>query len=83
MNKIYTKNGDRINGSTDWIHYFYHPATKWNGSKNLTYYQAFYWEHIRELSFKDNKEEDDFKKRAYSIYSEEKNFIAIKEKYSF
>ena len=39
-------------------------------------------EHIRQLSFKYNKE-DDFKKRAYSIYSEEKNFTGVKEKDPF
>ena len=34
MNKIDTKNGDRINQSTDWINYFYQPANKWKGSQD-------------------------------------------------
>ena len=29
MNKIYIKNGDRINELTDWIHYFYQSANRW------------------------------------------------------
>ena len=83
MNKIYTKNSDRINESTDWIHYFYQIANKWKGSQDLRNYPTIYWEHIRELSFKYNKEEDDFKKRAFSLYSEEKNFTGVKEKDPF
>ena len=35
INKTYTKNGDRINESTDWIHYFYQSANKWKGSQDL------------------------------------------------
>ena len=60
MNKIYTKNGDSINESTDWIHYFYQPVNKWRGSQS---YPAIYWEHVRKLSFEYNIE-DDYKKRA-------------------
>ena len=82
MNKIYTKNGDRIYDPTDWIHYFYQPANQWRGSQDFRNYPAIYWEHIRELSFNYDKE-DDFNKRAYSIYSEEKNFSGVKEKDPF
>ena len=35
MNKVYTKKGDRINESTDWVHYFYQPSNNWKGSKDL------------------------------------------------
>ena len=52
MNKIYTKNGDRINQSTDWINYFYQPANKWKGSQDLRNFPAINCEHVRELSFK-------------------------------
>ena len=48
----------------------------------LTKLSSYYLEHTRQLSFKYNKE-DDFKKRAYSIYSEEKNFTGVKEKDPF
>ena len=82
MNKIYTKNGDRINESTDWIHYFHQPANQWRGAQNLQNYPAVYWEHVRKLSFEYNNE-DDFKKRAYSLYSKEKNFTGVKEKDPF
>ena len=41
-NKIYTKNGDRINELTDWIYYFYQPANNWKGSQDLRNYPAFY-----------------------------------------
>ena len=37
MNKFYTKNGDRINESTDWIHYFYNPADGMVGMVLKTY----------------------------------------------
>ena len=37
---------------------------------------------IRQLSYK-HYNEDDYKKRAYSIYPEEKNFSGTKEKDSF
>ena len=82
VNKIYTKNGDRINESTDWVHYFYDPANGWNGSINLQNYSTVYWEHIRELSFNFNKE-DDLKKRAYTVYSKEKSFTTVQEKNPF
>ena len=35
MNKVYTKNGDRINESTDWVHYFYQPSNNWKGPQDL------------------------------------------------
>ena len=50
MNKIYTKNRNRINESKDWIHYFYHPK---NDSQNITHYRHYYWTHIRNLSLGD------------------------------
>ena len=46
MNTIYTKNGHRINESTDWVHYFYQPSNNWKGSQDL---RNFPWE-IRKFS---------------------------------
>ena len=78
MNKVYTKNGDRINESTDWLHYFYQPSNNWKGSQDLRNFSASYWEDIRQLLYK-YYNEDDYKKRAYSIYSEDKKFSGAKE----
>ena len=66
MNKIFTKNGNRINESTDWIHYFYDPANGWNGSQNLQNYSAVYWEHVRKISF-DYEKNMTIKKSIYYI----------------
>ena len=82
MNKVYTKNGDRINESTDWVHYFYQPSNNLKIKQDLRNYPASYWEYIRQPSYK-YYNEDDYKKRAYSIYSEEKNFSGAKEKDPF
>ena len=85
MNKVYTKNGDRYNESTDWVQHFYEPSNKFGGSnsyQNLRKYSAGYWEAIRKLSYKYHNE-DDYKKRAYSIYSDKKNFSGVKEKDPF
>ena len=82
MNKIFTKNGHRINESTDWIHFFYDSANEWNGSQNLQNYSAVHWEHVRELSF-NNYKEDGSKKRAYTVYSKEKSFTGVQEKDPF
>ena len=79
MNKVYNKNGDRINESTDWVHYFYQPSNNLKTKQNLRNYPASYWEDIRQLSYK-YYNEDDYKKRTYSTYSEEKNFSGAKEK---
>ena len=49
---------------------------------NSYQYSAGYWEAIRKLSYKYHNE-DDYKKRAYSIYSDEKNFSGVKEKDPF
>ena len=35
MNKVYTKSGDRINESTDWIHYFYQPSNNLKTKQDL------------------------------------------------
>ena len=85
MNKIYTKNGNRINESTDWIHYFYHPKNGWDGSQNITHYRHYYRTHIRSLSLGNVTliNEDPYKKRAYTIYSKEKCFTGVEEKYPF
>ena len=47
INKVYTKNGDRINESTNWAHYLYQPSNNWKGSQDFS---ASYWEDIRQLS---------------------------------
>ena len=82
MNKIYTKIGDRINESTDWVHYFYDPKRKWSGSVYLRQYPTSYWEDVRQLSLKYHTEEP-YRKRAYSIYPEEKHFSGVEEKDPF
>ena len=83
MNKVYTKNDDRYNESTDWVQHFYELSNKFGGSyQDLRKYSAGYWEAIRQLSYKYHHE-DDYKKRAYSIYSDEKNFSGVKEKDPF
>ena len=82
MNKVYTKNGDSINESTDWVNCFYQPSNNLKTKQDLRNYPASYWEDIRQLSYK-YYNEDDYKKRAYSIYSEEKNFSGAKEKDPF
>ena len=35
MNKVYTKNGDRINEFTDWVHYFYQPSDNLKTKQDL------------------------------------------------
>ena len=82
MNKVFTKNGKRINKSIDWIHYFYLPSNGWNGSQNLDNYSATYWGHVKNLSL-ENDTEEAYKKRAYTVYSKEKNFTGIEEKDPF
>ena len=82
MNKVYTKNGDRINESTDWVHYFYQLSNNLKTKKDLRNYPASCWEDIRQLSYK-YYNEDDYKKRACSLYSEEKHFSGAKEKDPF
>ena len=67
MNKVYTKNDDRYNESTDWVQHFYEPSNKFGGSyQDLRKYSAGYWEAIRQLSYKYHNE-DDYKKKAYTI----------------
>ena len=82
MNKVYTKNGDRINESTDWVHYFHQLSNNLKTKQDLRNYPASYWEDIRQRSYK-YYNEDNYKKRAYSIYSDEKNFNGEKEKNPF
>ena len=47
--------------------------------QDLRNYPASYWKDLRQLSDK-YYNEDDYEKKAYSIYSEEKNFSGAKEK---
>ena len=42
MNKVYTKNGNRINESTDWAHYFYKPSNNLKTKEDLRNYPASY-----------------------------------------
>ena len=85
MNKIYTENGNRINESTDWIHYSYHPKNVWKGSQNITDYRHYHWTHIRNLSLGDVTliNEDPYKKRAYAIYSKKKILQGLKKNTDF
>ena len=78
MNKIYTKNGDRINESTDWLHYFYEPSNNWKGSQDLPNYPASYWEDIRQLSLK-YYNEDPYKKQ-HTVYIQKKKILVILKK---
>ena len=83
MNKVHTKNGDRLNDSTDWIHYFYGPNNKWQEVYLRQYPASFcFWEDIQQKSLKIHTE-DTYKKRAYNVYSNEKNFTGVTEKDSF
>ena len=85
MNKIFTKNGNRINESTDWIHYFYNPSNGWSGSQNLDNYSGVYWSHVKNLLLEDSivVKEEAYKKRAYTVYSKEKKFTGVEEKDPF
>ena len=78
MNKVYTKNGDRINKSTDWVHYFYQPSNKWSGSQDLRNFPASYWEDIRQLSYK-YYNEDDYKKE-HTLSIRKKKILAVQKK---
>ena len=82
MNKIFTKNGNRINESADWIHYFYLPSNGWNGSQNLDNYSATYWGHVKNLLLESHTEEP-YKKRAYTVHSKEKKFTGVEKKDPF
>ena len=81
MSKIYTKNGDRISKSTDWVTYYYSNVVSDNTFINLTNYSVSYWEDVRQVSPKNHNEEG-FKKRSYTIYSDEKSFDSTQEKRS-
>ena len=35
MNKVYTKNDDRNNESTDWVYYFYQPSNNLKTKQDL------------------------------------------------
>ena len=85
MNKIYTKNGNRINESTDWIHYFYHPKNGWNGSQNITHYRHYYWAHIRNLLPGDVTviNEDPYKKERILYILKKKILQGLKKKIHF
>ena len=85
INKIFTKNGNRINESTDWIHYFYKPANGRSGSQNLDNYSGVYWSHVKNLSLEDTTlvKEEPYKKIAYTVYSKEKHFTEVEEKDPF
>ena len=53
-----------------------HPRT------DLTFYNADFWETIRQLLLK-NYTEANFRKRAYTVYSRETKFGVVKEKDPF
>ena len=38
MNMVYNKNGDRVNESTDWVHYFYQPSNNLKTKQDLQNY---------------------------------------------
>ena len=78
MNKVYTKNGDRINESTDWVHYFYQPSNNLKTKQDLRNYPACYWEDIRQLSYK-YYNEDDYKKE-HTVYIQKKKALVVQKK---
>ena len=82
MNKIYTKNGNRYNESTDWLHYYYVYSLSSHPRTDLKFYNVDFWETMRPLSLK-NYVEADFKKGAYAVYSRETKFGVIEEKDPF
>ena len=50
IDKTYTKVGDTVNQSADWVHYFY-KNVNWKGSIYITRdYSGWYWEQIRKKS---------------------------------
>ena len=81
MNKIYSKNGNRINESTDWIHYFHYPKNGWSGSQNLIHYRHYCWTHIRNLSLGDVTliNEDPYKSECM-LYILKKKITRVEEK---
>ena len=78
MNKVYTKNGNRINESTDWVHYFYQPSNNLKTKQDLPNYPASYWEDIRQLSYK-YYNEDDYKKE-HTVYIQKKKILVVQKK---
>ena len=78
MNKVYTKNGDRINESTDWVHYFYQPSNNLKTKQDLRNYPASYWEDIRQLWYKYYNEDDH--KKEHTVYIQEKKILVVQKK---
>ena len=78
MNKVYTKNGDRINESTDWVHYFYQPSNNSKTKQDLRNYPASYWEDIRQLSYIYYNEDDD--KKEHTVYIQKKTILVVQKK---
>ena len=82
MNKIYTKVGETVNQSTDWVHYFY-KNVNWKGSIYITRdYSGCYWEHIRKESYEKFKESPSRKKRILFIQTK-KILMKMKKKIYF
>ena len=78
MNKVYTKNGDRINESTDWVHYFCQPSNNLKTKQDLRNYPASYSEDIRQLLYK-YYNEDGYKK-VHTVYIQKKKNLVIQKK---
>ena len=73
MNKVYNKNGDRADESTDWVHYFYQPSNNLKTKQDLQKYPASYWEDIRQLSYK-YYNEDGYRKKSIQYIFRRKKF---------
>ena len=58
MNKIYTKNGNRYNESTDWLHHCYVYSLCSYPKTDLRKYDADFWKTVRKLSLKKHIEAD-------------------------
>ena len=82
MNKVYTKNGDRINESTDWVHYFYQPSNNLKTKQDLRNYPASYWEDIRQL-YTNIIMKMTIKKEHTVYIQKKKNLVVLKERIHF
>ena len=76
MNKVYTKNVDRINESTDWVHYFYQPSNNLKTKQDLRNYFASYWKD----NFHTNIIMKITIKKEHTVYIQKKKILVVQKK---
>ena len=76
MNKVYTKNVDRINESTDWVHYFYQPSNNLKTKQDLRNYPASYWKD----NFRTNIIMKITIKKEHTVYIQKKKILVVQKK---